>query len=780
MRERRRGHLAGAVQPGVVPRPAAHGRLLRQQGRRQRPDGLAARRTAAVRDRLHDHLPRLDSHADDGAAEPAGPADAGGGRRRAPHPDRPCTAAGPSSRSPRGTSGRCACCATCPGRSATGWPTATCSGRCEKRPRCPRRTRRGRVDTTMESLFRYVAAPSHVRLLAGSVMEPGVRVRRRHDGRRVPATPDGGLAALRLHAVPAGVPRLHGLPIAARPRRPLPVPTAARSGRARPTPGRSNCASASRRSAGQSWPSTTATTPSRPTTRAGRSTPPRTPPATPTPSCATRSRWRSGATTSTAGSSASVTSMCCRGNAGSPAEAGLSAIYFFYDPLERQRSLGTYNVLCVIDEARRRGLPYAYLGYYVEGCAAMAYKTRFVPNDCAARTACGATSRGGRGGVAPPPGLRRPRSRRRAFGERRGLSPPSLSFPNSCLGTRDCEALLRVRSLNGTRNGVSRKAFPNGVWERGEAELGNEGRLCRYQWDKPGGSPIPNLMDTTAKRSPPPQDLTDAPDPPRRCRRHPRRPRRRPRRSPRNLPGADRPPGERIRAWVLVDRDGARAEAAAATEELRRGQYRGPLHGIPIGIKDIFDVFDWPTAAGSRLWANSIARQDATVVRQAARGGGGVRRQDGDDAVRQLRPAADAQPVEPGADAGRHRAAARRRPWRCGMCLGALGSQTGGSITRPASYCGVAGVQADLRPRQLRSASCRWRASMDHPGPMARCVRDLAILLQAIAGSDPSRSVAADLIAPITSGCDRAPAAAGPAARTVRGPCRAGHETDDG
>ena len=59
---------------------------------------------------------------------------------------------------------------------------------------------------------------------------------------------------------------------------------------------------------------------------------------------------------------------------------GLSAIYFFYDPQESQRSLGTYNVLCVIDEAKRRRLPYAYLGYYVEGCASMSYKTRFVPN----------------------------------------------------------------------------------------------------------------------------------------------------------------------------------------------------------------------------------------------------------------------------------------------------------------------------------------------------------------------------------------------------------------
>src|ERR1041385_7430644 len=76
-----------------------------------------------------------------------------------------------------------------------------------------------------------------------------------------------------------------------------------------------------------------------------------------------------------------------------------------------------------------------------------------------------------------------------------------------------------------------------------------------------------------------------------------------------------------VHAWVFVDRDYARAEAKRLTEELEKGQYRGPLHGIPIGIKDIYDVFDWPTAAGSRLWKQSVARQDATVVRRLREAG---------------------------------------------------------------------------------------------------------------------------------------------------------------
>jgi arginyl-tRNA--protein-N-Asp/Glu arginylyltransferase len=61
--------------------------------------------------------------------------------------------------------------------------------------------------------------------------------------------------------------------------------------------------------------------------------------------------------------------------------SALSAIYFYYDPAQRRRSLGTWNVLCLLDEAARRGLPYLYLGYYVAGCPSLEYKSRFVPNE---------------------------------------------------------------------------------------------------------------------------------------------------------------------------------------------------------------------------------------------------------------------------------------------------------------------------------------------------------------------------------------------------------------
>lgn len=69
------------------------------------------------------------------------------------------------------------------------------------------------------------------------------------------------------------------------------------------------------------------------------------------------------------------------GVGGAKGQEGLSAIYFYYDPDERERGLGTWNVLCTLAEARRRRLPFVYLGYAVDGCRSMAYKTRFAPNE---------------------------------------------------------------------------------------------------------------------------------------------------------------------------------------------------------------------------------------------------------------------------------------------------------------------------------------------------------------------------------------------------------------
>lgn len=190
----------------------------------------------------------------------------------------------------------------------------------------------------------------------------------------------------------------------------------------------------------------------------------------------------------------------------------------------------------------------------------------------------------------------------------------------------------------------------------------------------------------------------------------------------------------RVQAWVFVDQESARAQSEQLTKEFHRGQYRGPLHGIPLGIKDIFDVFDWPTAAGSRLWAQSIARRDATVVSRLRQAGAVFLGKTTTTQYASFDPSPTRNPWNlsrtPGGSSSGSAAALA-----CHMCLGALGSQTGGSITRPASYCGVAGLKPTFG-RVSCDGVVPLAPSMDHPGPMANCVRDLAILFQATAGPD--------------------------------------------
>src|SRR6516165_9134271 len=183
-----------------------------------------------------------------------------------------------------------------------------------------------------------------------------------------------------------------------------------------------------------------------------------------------------------------------------------------------------------------------------------------------------------------------------------------------------------------------------------------------------------------------------------------------------------------IKAWVFVDAEYARAEAMRLSHELAKGYYRGPLHGIPIGVKDIFDVYDWPTACGSKLWANSIARHDAAVVASLRTAGAIFLGKTVTTQYASFDPPVTKNPWNlkhtPGGSSSGSAAAVAT-----GMCLGALGSQTGGSITRPASYCGIAGCKPTYRYLPL-DGIMPLAHSMDHPGPMAQNVMDLALMLR--------------------------------------------------
>ena len=191
---------------------------------------------------------------------------------------------------------------------------------------------------------------------------------------------------------------------------------------------------------------------------------------------------------------------------------------------------------------------------------------------------------------------------------------------------------------------------------------------------------------------------------------------------------------DRVRAWAYLDRDGAREQAARLTAELKAGQNRGPLHGIPIGIKDIIDVFDMPTGCGSKRWAQSYARRDATCVERLRQAGAVILGKTVTTAYASFDPPPTRNPWNldrtPGGSSSGSAAAVA-----CGMCLGALATQTGGSITRPASYCGIYSIKPTYNRVSVEGV-LPLAPSLDHVGAMANCVRDLAILLQPLAGAE--------------------------------------------
>lgn len=185
-----------------------------------------------------------------------------------------------------------------------------------------------------------------------------------------------------------------------------------------------------------------------------------------------------------------------------------------------------------------------------------------------------------------------------------------------------------------------------------------------------------------------------------------------------------------IHAWVCVDTKGALSCAAERTDQAVRGEWMGPLHGIPVGIKDIIDVGGWPTKAGSPLRADHLATEDATLVRALRRSGAIILGKTVTTEFASFDPPPTRNPwntdATPGGSSSGSAAAVAT-----GMCLAAIGTQTGGSITRPASYCGIAGCKPTFGLVSLEGI-VPFAYHLDHPGPMTRCVRDLAMMLNVI------------------------------------------------
>lgn len=191
-----------------------------------------------------------------------------------------------------------------------------------------------------------------------------------------------------------------------------------------------------------------------------------------------------------------------------------------------------------------------------------------------------------------------------------------------------------------------------------------------------------------------------------------------------------------IQAFTTVMRDEAFREAEQAENEQRTGLFRSPLHGIPLAIKDLVAVKNVRMTAGSRVLADYIAPEDATVVEQLRRAGAVLigKTNTHEFAYGTYTPPTcnpwDTTRVPGGSSGGSAAAIA------ASMCLGALGSDTGGSIRIPAACCGITG----LKPTYGR-VSCfgvvplSW--SLDHVGPMGRSAEDCALLFDSIAKYDP-------------------------------------------
>ena len=204
----------------------------------------------------------------------------------------------------------------------------------------------------------------------------------------------------------------------------------------------------------------------------------------------------------------------------------------------------------------------------------------------------------------------------------------------------------------------------------------------------------------------------------------------------------------RLNAFITVTGDAALAQAREAEAEIQRGHAKGPLHGIPIALKDLLDTAGVRTTAASGLFKDRIPAEDAEVVRRLKVAGavllGKLNMHEfaygGSSVISQFGPVRN--PWAPdysagGSSAGSSAAVAAE------LCYGAIGSDTGGSIRQPAGYCGIVGLKPTYGRVSTRGAiPLSW--SLDHVGPMTRTVNDAALLMQAIAGYDPADTSSTD------------------------------------
>ena len=199
-----------------------------------------------------------------------------------------------------------------------------------------------------------------------------------------------------------------------------------------------------------------------------------------------------------------------------------------------------------------------------------------------------------------------------------------------------------------------------------------------------------------------------------------------------------------ISAWVHINPQATLAEASRADNAARGGASLGPLHGVPVGIKDIIDTTDFPTEHGCPIFENNCPTDDAHVVRNLRNAGAIVLGKTVTTELALLTPASTKNPANvehcPGGSSAGSAAAVA-----CQMVPAALGTQTAGSILRPASYCGVVGFKPTLG-LVPRNGVLMQSHTLDTVGVLAQNIGDAALLTGVIAAGDRKSGSAADKI----------------------------------
>ena len=189
-----------------------------------------------------------------------------------------------------------------------------------------------------------------------------------------------------------------------------------------------------------------------------------------------------------------------------------------------------------------------------------------------------------------------------------------------------------------------------------------------------------------------------------------------------------------VQAWQFLDPEHALAQARARNLDRMEGRPTGPLHGVPVGIKDIIDTADMPTEDGTVLHAGRTPDRDATVVSMLRAAGAVIMGKTVTTECATYTPGKTRNPHNPehtpgGSSSGSAAAVA------AGMVPLAIGSQTNGSVIRPAAYCGVFGFKP-THGLISRHGILKLSRTLDHVGMFARTLEDIALLAEQLTGYD--------------------------------------------